>query len=345
MNMLHDDCLMDLECDECKKEFCDHCQITCDFNYNDDRYERNCYHAEKRCPHCIKKYNVKYEGHCSNNHCSDCYYTDETYEKEREEQINTCDNCLYNFNYCFDCNIIFCPNTTKHTLHKHYTFLDMHQNKKLFEQFKLNNKETTQIPEKNVNIRYNIIDMICDDIYNIDKYMIKYNYHITDKDISYGAILHEMVKYDNDKLKWFIEYLKNKQQDVKTIINTSVMGKYQKEHKQPPIVNVYNLDNLKYLVELGGDIHAVGDIDKCNILYQCIYKYMYGYYNNVVKTIHYLIKNGANVNKAEPINLITSRSQLHKNPERQEILKLLIDNGAIVTDKHKKSQPDFFANN
>ncbi len=46
---IHDDCLMDLICDECNKEFCDHCQITCDFNYDDDRYEQNCYHNEKKC--------------------------------------------------------------------------------------------------------------------------------------------------------------------------------------------------------------------------------------------------------------------------------------------------------
>ena len=61
---------------------------------------------------------------------------------------------------------------------------------------KLNNTETIQIPEKNVNIRYNIIDMICDDIYNIDKYMIKYNYHITDKDISYGFELSSDIALD-----------------------------------------------------------------------------------------------------------------------------------------------------
>jgi hypothetical protein len=75
--------------------------------FSNDRYERNSYHDGKKCPHCTKKYNVNYEGHCSNGCCSNCYYTYNTYEKDREEQINICDGCIVSFNYCFDCNIIF----------------------------------------------------------------------------------------------------------------------------------------------------------------------------------------------------------------------------------------------
>ena len=60
-------------------------------------------------------------------------------------------------------------------------------------------------------------------------------------------------------------------------------------------------------------------------LYQNINELIYDCHKDTIDMIHYLVKNIANVNKGEPINLITRRYQLHKNPKRQEILKLLID--------------------
>jgi len=332
-NPIHDDCLMDLKCDCCNAEFCDYCQITCDFDFNDD--DRNSNHYEKHCPRCVKKYNIKYEGKCVNNCCSKCYYTDTLYECQKEVNIDICEYCLYSFNYCFDCDIIFCKRSTKHKTHKK---LD-----KLWEHIELLKKEKIQNFEKNVNIRFDIIEIVCDDIHNIDNYMAKYDFQ--KNDISYGAIMYEMVNSNIDDLKWFIEYLKNKNQDVKTIINTSVMGKYKKEHKQPPIVNVINVNNLKYLIELGGNIHVIGDTDECNILYQNIYIYMYDYYHSDIDTINYLVENGADVNKGDPLRLLARRSQLNKDKERQKIMKLLIENGAIITDKIKLLQPEFFANN
>ena len=103
------------------------------------------------CPHCVKKYSIKYEGKCSNIYCSYCFYTDTTYECQKEVDVDICEYCLYYLNYCFDCDMIFCERSTKHETHKKCEKSD----EKLWEQFKLVKKEIMQKPKK-----MSILDLI-----------------------------------------------------------------------------------------------------------------------------------------------------------------------------------------
>lgn len=313
ITMLHVDCLMNIKCNNCKKEFCDHCQ-------------KECVHADELCPYCTKVYHVNYENYENDTdyHCEWCDWC----SSYGSGEYDICIDCLKNLYYCRDCNIVYC-HTSLHLDHNYEKINDLNMNK-----FEQHNEEVSG-ELNNKDIIHDIIELVCDDIYDIDKYMIKYKRYF-EKDITYGNILYDLVNYSNDELKWFINYLYEKQVDVKSLINTNTRGKYICEtpvrrgqlatYLAPPITNVKKLDNLKLLVEHGGNIHIEGVKPICTCLYTNVANIMDNYsYDDSVKIIHYLIENGVDVNRGNPLKLIIRRS--HLDEYQTEIMKLLISKG------------------
>ena len=321
MNLLHDDCLMNFTCDDCKKDYCEHCEKEC---VNE--------HMERLCPHCIKVYNVNYEKHFIEKHyCDFCYdYESDTYDM--------CDECLFGLYYCFDCNVAYCIESKMHLEHDNNEFINIYKNKEYMDKFREHNEEIYG-ELKNVNIRLDIIELVCNDIENIDNDMIEFKKYF-ETEITYGDILYEMVNYD--KLKWYLEYLYKKGQNIKSLINNNAKGKYESDKLSPPITNVKSMNNLKLLIEYGGDINARGENPECTCLYKNVSNIMDEDDDDSIKIVKYLVENGVDVNLGNPLKLITNRSNLHRHLHRQEILKLLINKGAIVTDEMRLKHPDFF---
>jgi len=102
------------------------------------------------------------------------------------------------------------------------------------------------------------------------------------------------------------------------------------------------MNNLKLLIEYGGDINARGENPECTCLYKNVSNIMDEDDDDSIKIVKYLVENGVDVNLGNPLKLITNRSNLHRHLHRQEILKLLINKGAIVTDEMRLKHPDFF---
>jgi hypothetical protein len=324
MEPLHSDCLLNMTCDDCNKQFCKQCCSECD-----------CEHMEVLCPHCIKVYNINYDNRedSEGGYCESCFnFSSDSY--------NICYDCLISVCYCFSCNVVYCEKSKLHDTHSCAPFFRM--NSKCLDKF----KECNDIAEKdmtNVNIRHEIIELICDDIQNIDTYIIKYEKYFK-TDITYGSILYDLVNYNYNDLKWYIEYLISKKQDIKLLLNTNVSGRYETSHLGPPIAKVTKLENLKLLVSYGSNIHSVGEIPECNCLHTNIAEYINNY--NHIETmaiINYLIYNGVDVNVGNPLLLLSRRSRLHKDVKRQELIKLLISKGSIVTDEVRQKQLEFFS--
>lgn len=264
---------------------------------------------------CLKEYNCDV---CSIEYCNycviDCELCEEIY----------CPNCyeLYRIklddnNYKDICNI--CKETLEY-------------NDKLddCEIVKINNSfEFNEVI--NSNMKLDLVDLIIEDIYNIKKYEEKNSFYFDKKYITYEMILFELMETDLSKVVFYINYIKDKI-DIRKVLLNETINKY--EDKVYIMSNITKIDILDYMIELGGD----ANIGEKTCLIRNLEKYQYdGVYTGNFGIIKYLIENiKVDVNKGNPLKVITRLSKLEKNSGKQEIIKLLLKNGSIPDENVRK---------
>ena len=334
MSTIHKYCAKSFTCDKCRYDFCEKCAPDCESDF--------CI-PEFQCPNCVKIYQLV----CDNVADPFDEIYEEDYSEEEPDEKNVCEECLSVLVYCQTCDVICNADSKKHANLSH-TIIDL-SNDKNIAQFKKDH-QLLQIKCHDDDSNWNrgeVIEIICADIKNIGKNLIKYK-NFFPNIISLGDILHQIVS--NNKVadaKFFMDKY-SKKHDITKMINEPVHGYYSGEITSPSIVNAQSKEMIDLLLAHGGNINAYSIIARNGKIYEtCLISYIDknngNYYKNVdavIDFLDYLYSKGADVNLGSPLDKLANYSILDKRPDRQKIMFWLYDHGARSTKLIKK-YPDF----
>lgn len=331
MPAVHKLCIKDAKCDTCSYDYCRDCAPNCESGFCTD---------EIQCPHCVKLYQL-----CCDDGIVDPFNEDyDDDNTEEHEDKNICDGCLAILAYCPVCDVI-CNTSSKN--HKPHSIIKLSKDKNMDKFKKDHRKSVIKHRDLNDNNRHEVIDIICANIKNISKTLIKYK-NFYPKIISLGDILRELVSKDKVGDAIFFTRKFSKEHDIAQMINEPVFGSYSGGILTPPIVEARSIEMIDLLLSLGGNINAYSTIPKTGKIHQtCLIAYIDtaidGHYFNddvIIDFLNYLHEKGCDVNLGDPLGWLCGRSRLDQNIRRQKIMFWLYDHGATCA-KLLEKQPKF----